>query len=107
MSFFHTRFNQAGTAAIFLEASETVKSLDASPAIMNSFVRGNYSSDSSRTVGGGVVQDLSAFIASIYMRGLRWSYIPTTVLAMWIRASVANLRSMLGRTKSSGDVSSS
>ncbi len=33
-------------------------------------------------IGGGVIQDIAAFVASIYMRGLEWSYIPTTVLAM-------------------------
>ncbi len=33
-------------------------------------------------VGGGVIQDISAFVASVYMRGLAWSYVPTTVLAM-------------------------
>ena len=32
--------------------------------------------------GGGVVGDLSGFIASIYMRGIEIIQIPTTVLAM-------------------------
>lgn len=33
-------------------------------------------------VGGGMVTDITGFIASIYMRGLSFSYIPTTLLAM-------------------------
>jgi 3-dehydroquinate synthase len=33
-------------------------------------------------VGGGIIQDISTFLTSIYMRGLSWTYLPTTVLAM-------------------------
>lgn len=33
-------------------------------------------------VGGGVVTDLSGFVASIYLRGLKFSFAPTSVLAM-------------------------
>jgi 3-dehydroquinate synthase len=33
-------------------------------------------------LGGGIVQDVAAFIASVYMRGLKWRYYPTTLLAM-------------------------
>lgn len=32
--------------------------------------------------GGGIVQDLSTFCASVYMRGLKWTYMPTTLLGM-------------------------
>ena len=33
-------------------------------------------------VGGGVVQDLATFAASVYMRGIDWTYCPTTLLGM-------------------------
>jgi 3-dehydroquinate synthase len=33
-------------------------------------------------IGGGVIQDITCFIASIYMRGVEWVYFPTTFLAM-------------------------
>ena len=33
-------------------------------------------------VGGGVVTDIVGFVASIYKRGLRFVFIPTTILAM-------------------------
>lgn len=33
-------------------------------------------------VGGGVVTDITGYAASIYMRGLKFGFIPTTVLAM-------------------------
>lgn len=33
-------------------------------------------------VGGGSLQDTAAFCASIYMRGIKWDYFPTTLLGM-------------------------
>ena len=33
-------------------------------------------------IGGGITQDLGAFTAHILMRGIRWYFIPTTLLAM-------------------------
>lgn len=33
-------------------------------------------------VGGGVVQDIATFVADVYMRGLAWSYVPTTLMSM-------------------------
>ena len=33
-------------------------------------------------IGGGVVQDIATFAAHIYYRGLRWVYVPTTLLGM-------------------------
>lgn len=33
-------------------------------------------------VGGGVIQDVATFVASVYMRGIEWIYLPTTLLGM-------------------------
>lgn len=33
-------------------------------------------------VGGGVVTDMTGYVASVFMRGIRFGFIPTTVLAM-------------------------
>lgn len=33
-------------------------------------------------VGGGVVTDVAGFVASVYMRGLRFGFVPTSILAM-------------------------
>lgn len=33
-------------------------------------------------VGGGVVTDITGYIASIYMRGVRFSFVPTSILGM-------------------------
>lgn len=33
-------------------------------------------------VGGGVITDLTGYVASIYMRGIKFGFVPTTLLAM-------------------------
>ncbi len=33
-------------------------------------------------IGGGVVTDITGYVASIFMRGVRFAYVPTTVLGM-------------------------
>lgn len=33
-------------------------------------------------VGGGTIQDIATFVCSLYMRGIKWDYLPTTLLAM-------------------------
>ncbi len=80
-AFFAPRLQAANT--IFLAASEEEKSLDRAPALIEK-LRGAGANRATHlvAVGGGVVQDISAFVASVYMRGLAWSYVPTTVLAM-------------------------
>jgi len=49
--------------------------------------KGLHRSDSVLAIGGGVVTDTCGFAASVYMRGLQWIAVPTTLLAM-VDASV-------------------
>ena len=87
-AFFTQRFEQEGAAAngvtpTFVEAVETNKSLEASPRIIEAMRKSGANRQTHLVaVGGGITQDLSAFVASVYMRGLKWTYVPTTVLAM-------------------------
>ncbi len=68
---------------IFVEAVETEKSLDRiSPLIERLRAAGVTRQTKVQALGGGIIQDITAFVASIYMRGLSWDYMPTTVLAM-------------------------
>lgn len=57
-------------------------------------------------VGGGVVLDLTGFIASIYKRGIKHAFIPTTLLAMVDAAhggkngvNMGDLKNMVGTIK--------
>jgi len=68
---------------LFYEASEAIKSLDAVPRLIEQMRSSGVNRQTKLiAIGGGVIQDLSAFAASIYMRGVPWLYIPTTILAM-------------------------
>ncbi len=82
-SFFAPSWPGGAAQPVFVEAVETNKALEASPALIEQMRRGGANRSTELVaVGGGIIQDLSAFIASVYMRGLKWTYVPTTVLAM-------------------------
>ncbi|GAA3762489.1 3-dehydroquinate synthase [Terriglobus aquaticus] len=81
--FFRSAWPSEAAHPVFVEALETNKALEASPALIEQMRRGGANRSTELVaVGGGIIQDLSAFIASVYMRGLKWTYVPTTVLAM-------------------------
>lgn len=67
---------------IIIEATEENKSIDrVIPVIKrlldNKIRRGNVLV----AIGGGVVQDITCFIASTLLRGVEWRFVPTTLLA--------------------------
>jgi 3-dehydroquinate synthase len=68
---------------IVVEAAESRKSLEVMPEIILA-LREHGANRSSHliAIGGGVIQDIATFAASIYMRGIRWTYMPTTLLGM-------------------------
>ena len=67
---------------IVIEASEEQKSFDRlSPIFLKLLARGLKRDGTLVVVGGGVLQDIGCFIASVLFRGLRWELIPTTLLA--------------------------
>lgn len=82
-AWFADRFEGCGAPVIGLPALEATKTLDGIPGVITAL---REAGASRRTrliaVGGGIVQDVAGFVASIYMRGLKWDYAPTTLLAM-------------------------
>ena len=63
-------------------ASETLKSLDGvTPILSWLFESGFNRGGTLYIVGGGTVQDAASFAASILHRGVRWVFVPTTLLA--------------------------
>ena len=65
-----------------IEATEPAKSLDALSPTVEWLLRSGFRRDCLLlVVGGGVLQDLGCFIASVLFRGVRWSLVPTTLLA--------------------------
>lgn len=67
---------------IFIQASEEQKSFEAlTPVFLALLSRGLKRDSVLVVVGGGVLQDIGCFIASVLFRGIRWEMIPTTLLA--------------------------
>lgn len=66
-----------------VRADETNKTIQTSVDLVNFLTSINFTkSDGLVVVGGGITQDLSAFTAAIYKRGIRWTFMPTTLLSM-------------------------
>ena len=68
---------------IVLEANEITKDLDNLSAVMAQLKKCSAERNTMLyAIGGGVVQDVACFVASVYMRGVPWVYMPTTLLGM-------------------------
>jgi 3-dehydroquinate synthase len=75
----------SGTNHLFyiLPSGEKAKSLKQVTDICNFLIENRFTRSSEIiAVGGGVTGDISSFVASIYMRGIKIIHIPTTLLAM-------------------------
>jgi 3-dehydroquinate synthase len=67
---------------IYVEATEPQKSLEAMTPLFLEVLKRSLKRDGVLVViGGGVLQDIGCFIASVLFRGLRWELVPTTLLA--------------------------
>ena len=82
-AFLRDRIVAAGIDPIAIAADEGAKSLDRMTDLIVALRdRGAVRGTTVVAIGGGVVQDAAAFAASVYMRGVKWVYVPTTLLAM-------------------------
>jgi 3-dehydroquinate synthase len=67
---------------LLIEASEENKSLDKFPAYVDSLVKAKVRRGQNLVaIGGGIIQDITCFLASTMMRGLPWVFYPTTLLS--------------------------
>ena len=68
---------------IWIESNEEAKALPSTLALFEALKQAGIGRGSHLVaIGGGVVQDVATFVASLYMRGISWSYVPTTLLGM-------------------------
>jgi 3-dehydroquinate synthase len=64
-----------------LAPSEQAKSYQALAPLIDELIRGGFSkTDRLVAIGGGIVQDITAFTASILFRGVGWLFFPTNLL---------------------------
>jgi 3-dehydroquinate synthase len=67
---------------VFIKASEEQKSFERlTPIFLELLARGLKRDGTLVVIGGGVLQDIGCFIATVLFRGVRWELIPTTLLA--------------------------
>jgi 3-dehydroquinate synthase len=67
---------------IVIEATEANKSIDRTIPVFERLVANRIRRDQVIVaIGGGIIQDISCFAASVLLRGVRWRLVPTTLLA--------------------------
>lgn len=67
---------------ILIEAIETNKSIEKILPIYQTLIDSNIRRDHTLVaIGGGIIQDITCFVASTLLRGLKWRFIPTTLLS--------------------------
>lgn len=72
----------AGPSVLRIEATEANKSLERLPVYVTHLLERGVRRDNLLVViGGGIIQDIAAFIAATLLRGISWRYYPTTLLA--------------------------
>ncbi len=67
---------------LLIEATEEAKSLERFPAYVSHLVaKGVKRGHVLLAIGGGILQDITCFLAATLLRGLDWRFLPTTLLA--------------------------
>lgn len=69
-------------ATIVIDATEENKSLAGTISVFERLVANKIRRDDSLVaIGGGIIQDITCFVAATLLRGLPWRFVPTTLLA--------------------------
>jgi 3-dehydroquinate synthase len=69
-------------SVLAIEATETNKNLNKMPEYIAALLKSGAKRDHTLiAIGGGIVQDISCFLAATLFRGMRWCFLPTTLLA--------------------------
>jgi 3-dehydroquinate synthase len=67
---------------IFYECNETTKSFDHIEILLKTFTQNQFKSNTEVVIiGGGTLQDVAGFCCSIYSRGIKYKFVPTTLLS--------------------------
>lgn len=69
-------------STLLIEANEKNKSLEKFPSYVEHLVTHKLQRHQKLVaIGGGIIQDITAFLAATILRGIEWVYIPTTLLS--------------------------
>ncbi len=79
---YRDQFQEANMPCLPLVATEDQKSFEQLTPVFVWLLENGLKRDGRiLVIGGGVLQDIGGFIASVLFRGVRWEFIPTTLLA--------------------------
>lgn len=85
---------------ILIDATEENKSIERIIPIFERLVENNVRRDHTLVaIGGGIIQDITCFIASTLLRGMKWNFIPTTLLSQADSCIGSKSSINLGKTK--------
>jgi len=72
----------SGMKAIFIDALESTKSYEGVIPFIDELIKSGFKRNNRLiAIGGGITQDVTAYIASMLYRGVGWIFFPTTLLA--------------------------
>lgn len=67
---------------LLVEATEPHKTLEYSSKVIKTLIEKKIRKNTALVaIGGGIIQDITAFVSSIFLRGIEWVFFPTTLLA--------------------------
>lgn len=82
-SFFRGLIRSENERVIWVDANEQAKTLsNAEKILLQLSEKGMTKKDILVVVGGGAIQDIGTLVSALYMRGVNWIYVPTTLAAM-------------------------
>lgn len=86
--------------AVVIEATEENKSIERVVPVIERLVANKARRDHALVaIGGGIIQDITCFIASTLLRGMTWKFVPTTLLAQADSCIGSKSSINLGQTK--------
>ncbi len=103
-SVFRNTFSLDQANVIWIEANEYEKNLRTCERVLEQMKELGMTRQSNLlVVGGGFVQDIATLTSSLFMRGVKWTYLPTTLMSMLDSCvggkssiNVANLKNLIG-----------
>ncbi len=85
---------------LVIEALETNKTLEKCQEVITHLVRMRFRRDHTLVaLGGGIIQDIAGFVATVLYRGVPWAFFPTTLLAQADSCVGSKSSINLGETK--------
>ena len=66
---------------ICINSNENNKDFASLSKVINFFIKNISKETKVISVGGGVIQDITSFVCSIFKRGVEWFFVPTTIIS--------------------------